>query len=111
MGDRRNHELVDRVAVRDVLAPLARGHRPGRELEEEDAVGPLEALEHALEALAGISRPGGDAEPRQLEDRLRLFPIEKVPELVGTDQEERIAPGTGAAGVDRARGLFHADLL
>src|SRR2546421_558266 len=77
-------------ACRDALAHLAGGDRNGLELEEADAVGAVEPLEDAVEALARIARARADRDRHELEDAVRLLPVEQVAELVGADQEHRV---------------------
>ena len=67
--------------------------------------------EHAVEPFARIARASGDAEPRELEHRLRLLPAREVEELVGADEEHRVAPRALTEHVDRTRVVVEHDLV
>src|ERR671922_436286 len=110
-GHRLWDEAVDRLATGDALADVAGGDRHRLELEEPDAIGPLEPLEHAVEPLARVAGPRRDGDARELEHAVRVLPVEEVAELVGAEQEERVVPATLAEHVDGALVLVEAELL
>src|SRR5919109_772913 len=84
-GHRLWDEAVDRLATGDALADVAGGDRHRLELEEPDAIGPLEPLEHAVEPLARVAGPRRDGDARELEHAVRVLPVEEVAELVGAE--------------------------
>src|SRR5688572_4722410 len=86
----RGNEVVDRPAGDDTRADLGRGGRHGRDLEELDALGALDAGEDVLEPLARVAGPGGDAQADAAQDLVRLAPGEKVGELVRADDEHGV---------------------
>src|ERR671922_826964 len=108
-GHRLWDEAVDRLATGDALADVAGGDRHRLELEEPDAIGPLEPLEHAVEPLARVAGPRRDGDARELEHAVRVLPVEEVAELVGAEQEERVVPATLAEHVDGALVLVELD--
>src|SRR5205085_1104884 len=101
-GHGGRHQVVDRLASRDALAHLAGGDRNGLELEEADAVGAVEPLEHAIEPLARVTGPRRHRDRRELEYTVRILPVEEVAELVGADQEDRVVEAAVAEHVDGA---------
>src|ERR671936_2569471 len=90
------HQAVDRLSTRDAFPHLARGNRPGADLEEQHAFRPLELLEHGVEPFARIAGSGRNREARELEHGLRFFPAGELAELVRADQEQRIPPPKSA---------------
>src|SRR6266540_1109988 len=90
--DRRRDESVDRLSRGNPVANLARGDRQRLDLEQLDAVGPGELRQHRVEAIVGIARTRRDSKPSTGDNALRILPGQEVAELVGADQEERIAP-------------------
>src|SRR5437588_246635 len=108
-GHGGRHQFVDRLTPRDPVAHLAGRDRDGLELEEADALRVLEPLEHAVEPLARIARTGGDGDRRELEDAVRVLPVEEVAELVGADQEHGVAEAAVAEHVDGALVLVELD--
>src|SRR5690348_16290975 len=73
-------EVVDRLAVREPLAHVARRDGERVELEEQDAPGVGEPVDHGVEALARIAGSRCDAEACELEDALRVLPREEIGE-------------------------------
>src|SRR3954467_4776955 len=99
-------------AVRRLPCPDRRRRRPIRlDFEEMDALGPAQALEHGVEALAWETGPGPDGELGQLEDLVRLPPREEVAELVGAEDEQRLVELLGAEQLDRARVRIEAHVV
>src|SRR5712691_9069952 len=103
LGHCRRNEPLDRLAARNAVADLTRRDRQRLDLEEQHSLRLLQPLEHAVESLARIPGPRRNSEPRVFEHALRILPREEVAELVGADQEQRIAPSPGAQHVHRAR--------
>src|SRR5919197_1308250 len=108
-GHRRRHQIVDWLALRDSLAHLAGRDRDGLEPEEADALRALEPLEHAVEPLARVARTGAHRDRSELEDAVRVFPVQEVRELVGADQEHRIVEAAVSEHVDGALVLVELD--
>src|SRR3954453_5958538 len=82
-GHGRWDEVVEGVAAPDP----GRGDRMWVDLEEVDAFGPGKLLEHGFQPFPREARPGADAERGELEDCVRLRPLEEVAELVGPEDE------------------------
>src|SRR6266581_3803799 len=72
-SDRRGNETFDRLAARDTVADASRRDRQGLDLEEQDALWPLEVGEHLVELIARIAGPCSNCKSRVLEDRVRLL--------------------------------------
>src|SRR5919197_1964288 len=108
-GHGGRHQIVDRLALRDSLAHLAGRDRDGLEPEEADALRALEPLEHAVEPLARVARTGAHRDRSELEDAVRVFPIQEVRELVRADQEHRIVEAAVPEHVDGAPVLVELD--
>ena len=75
----------------------------GSIIEEEDALGPVELLEHGFQLAAREAGPRGDREAGQLEHLVGLAPGEKGSELVGADHEDGIVEALGPEQLDGAR--------
>src|SRR5581483_2912614 len=110
-GDRRRNELVDGLPAADARPDLARGDVERLDLEELDLVGPVKLGEHAVEPFARVTRPRRDAEARQLEHAVGIFPAEEVAELVGADEEKGVVEAPLAEHVDGPRVLVGLDFV
>ena len=64
---------------------------------ELDALGARQLPQHGLEHLAAVARTRRHAEPRALEHPFRVLPRQELRELVGADEEDRIAPAAFAS--------------
>src|SRR2546421_671613 len=102
---------VERLTRSDAGADVRRGGRIRLDLEEADALPPLDRLEDLFELAARKAGPGRDREPRAVEHLRRLAPGEKVPELVGTDHEDRVVEALGPEQIDRTRVAVEADVV
>src|SRR5919198_1607138 len=111
LGDPRRNQTVDRLTARDALTDVARRDGPRLDLEEQHAFGMGEPVERRVEAIARVSRTRCDAQTRELEDALRILPGREVTELVGADQEQRVAPTSRTQRVDRSRLLVELDVV
>src|SRR6266545_27110 len=108
--DGRGHEPVDRLAPSNALPDLLRGDGHRLDLEEEDPLGAGKAGEDVVELPPGIAGTARDAQPRELEDRVRLLPLREVGELVGADQKDGVVPAPLAEHVDGACVAVELDL-
>src|SRR5947209_15046711 len=95
-GHRGRHQVVDRLTPHHPVAHLAGRDREGLDLEEADALRMVEPLEHAVEPLARVARAGGHRDRREVEDAVRVLPVEEVAELVGAEQENHVDEATVA---------------
>src|SRR5438128_6787479 len=101
-GHPGRHQVVDRLPSRRALAHVAGRDRKRLDLEEADALGMVETLEHAVEPLLRGARTGGHRDRCELEDAVRVLPVEEVAELVGADQEHRVVEAAVSQHVDGA---------
>src|SRR5438128_915948 len=108
-GHPGRHQVVDRLPSRRALAHVAGRDRKRLDLEEADALGMVETLEHAVEPLLRGARTGGHRDRCELEDAVRVLPVEEVAELVGADQEHRVVEAAVAQHVDGALVLVELD--
>src|SRR6187431_299761 len=109
--DGRRDEAVDRLAAGDARSQVAGGDRDRLELEEGDAIGVLEARADVLEPVVRDARPGRDGESHVVEDAVRLAPGREVGELVRAEEEHDavavppLGPDGRVDGVRRAAAL------
>ena len=87
--------LIDRLPDREPRRP----HVTGRNVERRD----LEDLDPVARG-DQVARTGGDAQPRELRRALGSFPRREPDELVGADEEDRIAPVPAPQHVHRVYG-------
>src|SRR6476646_517912 len=97
------YEPVERLAGGDAPPNVSRSGRIRLDLEEEDTLGPLELLDHRLELAPREAGPGGDRDPRPVEDLGGFAPGEKALKLIGAQHEHGIVETLGAEQLDRAR--------
>src|SRR6185437_12315412 len=81
------------------------------DLEQDDALRLIELSEHAVELGAWEAGPRGDGDPRPLEHRVRLAPVEEATELVCADHEDRVVEALGPEQVDGARVRIEAHVV
>src|SRR6266516_3803206 len=67
-GDRRRHELVDRLAPRHAVAHVTGRDGQRLDLEEAHPIGAFETLQHPAKLPTRIPGPRSDRKPRELED-------------------------------------------
>src|SRR6185437_2536867 len=104
-------EYVERLSGGDAGADVSRGGRIRLDLEEEDAIRPVERLEHGFELAPREAGPRGHPNLRALEHLGGLAPGEEVPELVGSDDEHGVVEALGPEQLDGARVGIEPDVV
>jgi hypothetical protein len=109
--DGGRNQPVERLFRGDTRPGIRRGGRIRLDLEEEDALGPVELLQHCVQLAPREAGPRRDPHARQLEHPVRFAPGEECAELVGSDHEHGIVEALGAEQLDRARVRVEADVV
>jgi len=105
------NQPVGRVSGFEPGADVRRSGHIRVDVEEEDAVRPLEPLEHGVELVAGKAGSGDDPEPGPLEHPVRPAPLEKATELIGPNEENGIVELLRPQELDSARMRVEANVV
>src|SRR6266516_3469203 len=95
LGDAGRNDVLDRLSAAHPIPEVLRRDRQRFDLEELHAFGMHQPLENMFEPVMRKAGPRRHRQSGSRDDGIRVLPRQEVPELVGTDEEDRVAPAAG----------------